>query len=640
MGILFDRMGPRVTCLVASGMLFIGYLFTYMEVSGRFPPNLALLSFFLFIVGQGSHGGFSAAIFANVQNFDTKHRGKVTGLMVGSFAMSSGMFSQIYNYGFSDKGVSAYILMLAILLGCVMFIGSFLIRIIPPDSAGRRDGHELAGLGDEEDHLHNTADSPKLGFVSTSHNITPNIDNDESTISLLPTPPTSPFFNQQLHHSSAPSSPSLSSPSSSVLTRDSGTSVLEDEDVFTLDTHQNLTDLEEGLEPSLEPLEFSDPHSAVGHASSSLSRDTSILGKHHALHALHPLPPHQYNKGEEISGKALLRHPRFWMTFFAFFVGTGAGLTMINNIGSLVLSLGGDHNTTNRLILVFALSNLVGRIGVGFLSDHFAHRFPRSLFLVLSTIVTSLAHYLLAAFPTVLLIPCVVVSGVAYGGVLSMVATLVSLLFGHKNFGTNFGFCSFAPALSGYIYGVVSGRLYDARADALHLCYGPDCFRYSFIITASMCVLGSISGLALAASQARENSSSKSLSSSSPYHHDDSSSPSSSPSSSSLSLLDKIRDRIMRGGRWSRLSGGSVHRGSEGLSHIASYDDYRNGNGDDNDHDDDDFSSHNTRGGGGGGGKGSLGRREFGSMEDIHSVASYPQQSTGSYRSTGHDFSK
>eukprot|EP01119_Soliformovum_irregulare_P025222 TRINITY_DN9284_c0_g1_i1.p1 TRINITY_DN9284_c0_g1~~TRINITY_DN9284_c0_g1_i1.p1 ORF type:complete len:386 (+),score=103.61 TRINITY_DN9284_c0_g1_i1:71-1228(+) len=87
-----------------------------------------LLAFFLFLVGQGSYGGFIAAFSRNIRNFSQANRGKITGAMIGGFAISSGIYAQIYNFGFksTSNGISHYLLMLAIMLPAILIIGGFL----------------------------------------------------------------------------------------------------------------------------------------------------------------------------------------------------------------------------------------------------------------------------------------------------------------------------------------------------------------------------------------------------------------------------------------------------------------------------------------------------------------------------------
>jgi MFS family permease len=52
-------------------------------------------------------------------------------------------------------------------------------------------------------------------------------------------------------------------------------------------------------------------------------------------------------------------------------------------------------------------------------------------------------------------------TGLAYGGSFASVPTLISLLFGSKHFGANFGVSLLAPALGTFIFGYTAGVIYD-----------------------------------------------------------------------------------------------------------------------------------------------------------------------------------
>ncbi|GAM25739.1 hypothetical protein SAMD00019534_089140, partial [Acytostelium subglobosum LB1] len=130
-GYLFDLYGPFYTSLIAAVYYIIGYFGFYLMLVDRFPSNPYLLSFFLFMVGQASHASFTAAIISNIHNFSLKHRGKISGGLVGLFATSSGMFGIIYRNTFGvHKDVQGYILFLSILCSIVSFLGAFLLRYI------------------------------------------------------------------------------------------------------------------------------------------------------------------------------------------------------------------------------------------------------------------------------------------------------------------------------------------------------------------------------------------------------------------------------------------------------------------------------------------------------------------------------
>lgn len=67
----------------------------------------------------------------------------------------------------------------------------------------------------------------------------------------------------------------------------------------------------------------------------------------------------------------VIKEVDFWLLFLVFAVGSGAGLMVINNIGSIRLTFGGTEGDVTQTSLVITLSvcNFVGRLLFGYLSD-------------------------------------------------------------------------------------------------------------------------------------------------------------------------------------------------------------------------------------------------------------------------------
>lgn len=84
--------------------------------------------------------------------------------------------------------------------------------------------------------------------------------------------------------------------------------------------------------------------------------------------------------------------------------------------------------------------------------------------------------------------------GAGYGAVFCLAPTVVSVVWGTRNFGTNWGIISMAPALGAVVYGCMFAGEYDTGAGAgagadAGACYGWVCVRYSFSAMAASVVL-------------------------------------------------------------------------------------------------------------------------------------------------------
>jgi len=79
--------------------------------------------------------------------------------------------------------------------------------------------------------------------------------------------------------------------------------------------------------------------------------------------------------------------------------------------------------------------------------------------------------------------------GAGYGAVFCLAPTIVSVVWGTKNFGTNWGIVILTPALGAVVYGCIFAGEYDAGTGETGACYGWRCARYSFAAMAGSVVL-------------------------------------------------------------------------------------------------------------------------------------------------------
>lgn len=90
--------------------------------------------------------------------------------------------------------------------------------------------------------------------------------------------------------------------------------------------------------------------------------------------------------------------------------------------------------------------------------------------------------------------------GVCYGVQFTTMVPTASELFGLKHFGIIFNFMSLGNPLGAYLFsGLLAGLLYDNEASKQHsaTCFGPNCFRFTFLILAGVCGLGTILSIVL-----------------------------------------------------------------------------------------------------------------------------------------------
>ncbi len=192
----------------------------------------------------------------------------------------------------------------------------------------------------------------------------------------------------------------------------------------------------------------------------------------------------------------------FWLLFMAMVCGMGSGQAVINNLSQIGQSLNYTTVEVNNLVSLWSIWNFVGRIGVGYLSDYLLHARgwarPLLMSITLATMITG--HIVIASgFPGILYMGSILV-GICYGSQWALMPTITSDRFGVRHLGTISTTIGVACPVGSYIFSVrVIGYIYDMEAggEGYSSCFGTHCFMLSFIIMASLALLGSLVAIAL-----------------------------------------------------------------------------------------------------------------------------------------------
>ncbi|EFJ44963.1 hypothetical protein VOLCADRAFT_94778, partial [Volvox carteri f. nagariensis] len=194
---------------------------------------------------------------------------------------------------------------------------------------------------------------------------------------------------------------------------------------------------------------------------------------------------------------AAVRSPLFWLLLFQFGVGLGTGLSYLNNLGSIVVALGGQRGGQVVFVSLFSVANATGRLAGGVLSELILRRYgiPRTLPLLASSCLTLIGVGGAAVSELYNLYLVSIIAGLAFGAHWGLIPAITSDLFGLSHFGSNYTALQLGPAAGGYLLAtVLTGKLYDRVArrhgDKLY-CVGADCYFDTW------CVLGGLNLLAL-----------------------------------------------------------------------------------------------------------------------------------------------
>ncbi|CAL9202960.1 protein NUCLEAR FUSION DEFECTIVE 4 [Musa acuminata AAA Group] len=171
-------------------------------------------------------------------------------------------------------------------------------------------------------------------------------------------------------------------------------------------------------------------------------------------------------RGEDFTLLQALIKADFWLLFFSLLLGSGSGLTVIDNLGQMSQSLG--YEDTHIFVSMISIWNFLGRIGGGYVSEIIVRNraYPRPVALAVAQVLMALGHFCFAmAWPRAMYIGTLLI-GLGYGAHWSIVPAAASELFGLKNFGALYNFLTVAnPAGSLVFSGLIVSGMYDHEAE-------------------------------------------------------------------------------------------------------------------------------------------------------------------------------
>ncbi|OCK79007.1 MFS general substrate transporter [Lepidopterella palustris CBS 459.81] len=215
-----------------------------------------------------------------------------------------------------------------------------------------------------------------------------------------------------------------------------------------------------------------------------------------------------HSHGLDITGLAMLPKIEFWQLWILLGLLTGVGLMTINNIGNDAQALWSHYDDTasksfiakRQLMHVSIISfmSFVGRLLSGVGSDVLVKKLHMSRFWCVA------ASALIFAFAQV----CAIrvenpnhlwavsgLSGLAYGALFGVFPALVVDAFGVHGFSVNWGFMTLAPVVSGNLFNLCYGAIYDRHSEVRpggeRTCpEGLECYRSAYWITLVSSLLG------------------------------------------------------------------------------------------------------------------------------------------------------
>ena len=166
---------------------------------------------------------------------------------------------------------------------------------------------------------------------------------------------------------------------------------------------------------------------------------------------------------DEYNPFEMLRTWQFYVLWFMYACGAGAGLMIISKLAKMA-DVQAGVKLGFVLVAILAVGNGAGRIIAGMLSDAIGRKPTLIVFFGLqavSIILLSQAHTGNALASNLVLGVVSALIGASYGANLALFPSITKDFYGIRNFGVNYGLMFTAWGLGGFMLSLLAGQVYD-----------------------------------------------------------------------------------------------------------------------------------------------------------------------------------
>ncbi|KAJ8497937.1 hypothetical protein OPV22_008489 [Ensete ventricosum] len=498
-GSLCEILPLWAALLVGALQNLVGYGWVWLIVSGRTPTMpLWAMCVLIFVATNGETYFNTAALVSCVQNFP-KSRGPVVGILKGFAGLSGAILTQIFAMVHTPDH-AALLFVVAVGPSMVVIALMFIVRPV--------GGHRQVRPSDQSSFTFVYGVCLLLAaylmgvmlledLVDLGHTVI--VVLTLLLLLLLLAPVVLPLLlTFHLDVVSPVQEPLLPEPSQGEETNQSA----EENEVI-------LSEVEDEKPRDVDLLPASERQKRIAHLQAKLLQAA-------ADGAVRVKKRRGPRRGEDFTLMQALVKADFGLMFLSLLLGSGSGLTVIDNLGQMSESLGYDK--PHIFVSMISIWNFLGRVGGGYLSELVVREraYPRPVALACFQAVMAIGHlFFVMAWPGTMYVGTLLI-GLGYGAHWAIVPAAASELFGLKNFGALYNFLTVAnPAGSLIFSGLITSVIYDdeaakqahgninsLRVAALGVeeplkCTGTICFFLSSLIMSGLCAIAVILSLVL-----------------------------------------------------------------------------------------------------------------------------------------------
>lgn len=441
-GVLYDATGPRTVLVYGATLASLGYLALWAVVTQRLAASPGMVAFLAAVAWQGSGVLDTVAVAVAVSNFKP-NKGRVLGLVKSLFGLSAGVLSLAYG-SLMKPHTDAFLLFLAVAVPAVVLPTLYFHRVAP-EAAVRplttREGWKISA-----GYAAVLALALYLVLVSLLQGRGLLAGGPGYAWALVPAVAVHVLLAARVEP------PKGSAGGGAPSDGEGGSSGGDSQALLLGDDGEGEGEGEGG-------------------AKGAAAGDGAPAG------------------ATFFEGVLTLDYGLLLLIFFAL---TGAGLTVINNLGSLVTALTPTADAQDVYVSLLSVFNCGGRIFFGWASDRWAGALARPWWLAVLLTLMAAATTGLAFASLESLYVLAPLAGFAYGGAWSLCPALVSERYGGRAFASINSLTNVATAVASYaLNSGLAAAVYDAHTPAgSTVCSGIQCFQVTFLALAGLNAAG------------------------------------------------------------------------------------------------------------------------------------------------------
>jgi MFS family permease len=171
-----------------------------------------------------------------------------------------------------------------------------------------------------------------------------------------------------------------------------------------------------------------------------------------------PLPSYAKQVSNDKTPSKIFKSKNFWLLSMAILFGGVAGTAVIIHQIPYLVSVGITRQTAGILVIILAVSNVIGRLLIGYLGDKLEKRYCFAI----SVGIHSVGILFFALAHTAgQFIPSLLAMGIGYGGLIPLRPAIQSEFFGIRSFATIQGFLMISVTIGTILAPLFAGWMFD-----------------------------------------------------------------------------------------------------------------------------------------------------------------------------------